>query len=298
MDDLSLVWEGGGAKGAFGVKFLYNLKNFYPNLNFKNLIGSSVGGINIVSLTFGDYEILFSLWERIKEIEGFIFREEGIRFNTYGFLINLIKFLYEYNILEKVKKSNTNLYIVSKIKSGKVLIFSNKEIESKGEILIKKIETIDDLIYAILGTSAIPKFFPSVKYKVFDKLETLLDGGVIYTFPIEPLLVLGATEKIVGIIHEPYDSFYVSPLKIFKSISLYLMEKYVKGLTKKNLSKFKRVSENIFEFENFKLFLIYPKEELPSALDFSKDSIIKSFSLADNLFSKIKKNLIDFIETP
>lgn len=294
---LGLCWEGGGAKGAFGVKILYELKKIYKELKFDELCGTSVGGISIFFLVDDSFRILHSLWEKIKDIDNFIFKEEGIRYNTYNFLINTIKTIDSLNLTEKIKNSKSLFISVAVANNGKVVLFTNKDLEEKEGIYVKKIETDEDLIYAILGTSAIPKFFPEVRYKINDEFITLLDGGVKHTFPIKFLIDYGKSKKIIGIIHEPYEKLLNLSKYLLRIYPFNIIEKYTMSLTKRNLKLFKRVEDNIFIYEDYKLFLIYPLIDLPNAMDFSRDSIEKSFEIAEETLNKIKDNLISFLKS-
>lgn len=293
---LGLCWEGGGAKGAFGAKILYELNRVYPDLQFDELCGSSVGGISILFLVKDSFKVLNLIWEKIKDKENFIFKEQGLRYNTYNFLINTIQAINSLNLLDKIKNSDSLLISVAVSNKGKVVLFTNKDLKTKADIIIKKIETEEDLIYAILGTSAIPKFFPEVRFRLDNETTTLLDGGVKHTFPIKFLIDFGKSKKIIGIIHEPYEKLISLPKHLIKIYPFNIVEKYVLTLTRKNLKLFKRVEDNIFVYNDYKLFLIYPFTDLPSAMDFSKDSIEKSFSIAKETFPKIKDSLISFIE--
>jgi predicted patatin/cPLA2 family phospholipase len=293
---LGLCWEGGGAKGAFGAKILYELKKFYKELKFSELCGTSVGGINIFFLVDDSFKILNYLWEKIKDIDNFIFKEQGIRYNTYNFLINTVKTIDSLNLTEKIKNSESLFISVAVANDGKIVLFTNKDLEESKGVYIKKIETDEDLIYALLGTSAIPNFFPQVRYKIKDKILTLLDGGVKYTFPVKFLIDYGKSKKIVGIIHEPYEKLLNITKYLIRIYPFNLVEKYTMSLTKKNLKMFKRVEKNIFIYEDYKLFLIYPLIDLPGALDFSRNSIEKSFEIAEETLLKIKDNLISFLK--
>jgi len=294
---LGLCWEGGGAKGAFGAKVLYELKKIYLELKFSELCGTSVGGINILFLVDDSFKVLNYLWEKIKDVDNFIFKEQGIRYNTYNFLINTVKTIDSLNLTEKIKNSESLFISVAVANDGKVVLFTNKDLEEKENVYIKKIETDEDLIYAILGTSAIPKFFPEVRYKIKDKNLTLLDGGVKYTFPIKFLIDYGKSKKIIGIIHEPYEKLLSLSKYLLKIYPFNIVEKYTMSLTKKNLKLFKRVEDNIFVYEDYKLFLIYPLIDLPNAMDFNKNSIEESFRIAEETLSKIKDNLISFLKS-
>lgn len=292
---LGLCWEGGGAKGAFGAKILYELNRVYTDLKFDELCGSSVGGISILFLVKDSFKVLYTLWEKIKNIENIIFKEQGIRYNTYNFLINTIQTINSLNLLDKIKNSDSLLISVAIAKNGKVVLFTNKDLKTKEDIIIKKIETEEDLIYAILGTSAIPKFFPEVRFKLDNETTTLLDGGVKYTFPIKFLIDYGKCKKFIGIIHEPYEKLLSLSKCLLQIYPFNLIEKFTFTLTKKNLKLFKRIEDNIFIYNDYKLFLIYPLKDLPSAMEFNKDSIEKSFFIAEETFSMIKDSLISFI---
>ncbi|MCX8095704.1 MAG: patatin-like phospholipase family protein [Caldisericia bacterium] len=290
---IGLCWEGGGAKGGFGVKFLYLLKKDYKDLTFSSLAGVSVGGINIVPLIFDDFEFLMSLWKLVKRDGRFIYKKFLSReYDTtkfYKFVEILIK---RKNFFEKIKNSEKTFLIFSKIKNGKLLIFTNKNLNFEDAEIIK-IEKEEDLKYAILGTSAIPVIFPEVKYRDW----ILIDGGVEHTFPIKYLLKVSNENKILGILHEsPERKFVSNPIKALFSPFAYLVDKITFGITQKDLEGLIKIDENIYEFEKRRIFLIYPEEPLPEALNFSSKAIEKTFLIAEKTYFKLKDKIIEFIK--
>lgn len=289
---VSLCWEGGGAKGAFGVKFLFELKNYYKELEFKALSGSSVGGINIIPLSFGGFEYLYSMWIEIKEYGNFIYYEPlKLKYNIKNLNKLIDEVIKEQDLFQKFMKSDSLTLIVSIIKDDGPLIFTNKDIFIK-DAKFKKIENEEDLKYAIFGTSAIPKIFPEVKYNGM----TLLDGGVKYTLPLNFLIESSKEDKILAIIHEPLKKYKINPLYFLISPINYIVEKYTQNLTFKEIDKFENIDENIFRYRDRMIFLIYPEKRLPFALDFSSRAIEKNFIEAERVFDKIKDKLLDFLK--
>ncbi|MDI6861529.1 MAG: patatin-like phospholipase family protein [Caldisericia bacterium] len=290
---LGLCWEGGGAKGAFGVKFLYLLKKDYTYLSFNSLAGVSVGGINIIPLIIDDFEFLMTLWKIVKRDGKFIYKKFLKReYETKKFYEFVDLLINRKDFFEKIKNSNKTYLIFSKIKDGKLLIFTNKKLNLyDSECVI--IETPEDLKYAILGTSAIPVIFPEVKYKNW----ILLDGGVEHTFPIKYLMKVSKEEKFLGILHEKPERFFIpNPIKAIFSPFAYLVDKITFEITHKDLEGLNKLDENIYEYEGRKIFLIYPIAPLPSAMDFSSQSLEKSFTIAEKTYSKLKDKLLNFIQ--
>lgn len=289
---IGLCWEGGGAKGGFGAKFLYLLKKDLPNLKFNSLAGTSVGGINIIPLIADDFDLLMDVWENVKNDGRFIYKEFfSTKYNTEKFVKFVDELVKRKDLFEKIKNSDKTFLIFSKIEFGKLLIFTNKNL-NLFDADIQLIENEEDLKFAILGTSAIPKIFPEVRYKG----KVLLDGGVEHTFPIKYLIEVTSDRKFLGILHERVDNkFKPNMLKFFFSPFAYLVEKITYEITQKDLDGLKKIDENIFEYKDRKIFLIYPQNTIPSALNFSKKAIEKGFSEAETLYEKLKVKLIKFI---
>lgn len=292
---LGLCWEGGGAKGGFGVKFLYLLKKKdYPQLSFNSLAGVSVGGINIVPLIIDDFEFLMSLWKLVKRDGKFIYKKFLSReYDTKKFYKFVDDLTNRKDFFEKIKNSTKTFLIFSKIKDGELLIFTNKKLYFEdAEIVI--IENQEDLKYAILGTSAIPVIFPEVKYKDW----VLLDGGVEHTFPIKYLIKISEDRKFLGILHErPDREFIPNPIKAIFSPFAYLVDKITFGITRKDLEGLIKIDENIYEYQGRKIFLIYPTEPLCSAMDFSSKALEKNFEIAEKTYDKLKDKLLEFLKS-
>jgi len=289
---LGISWEGGGAKGAFGVKFLYLLKKDFKELTFSSLAGTSVGGINIVPLIIDKFDLLMNIWENVKRDGKFIYKSFfSVKYNTEKFYKFVDELIEKEDLFNKIKNSQKTFLIFSKIKDGKLLIFTNKNLNfPDSEICL--IESKEDLKYAILGTSAIPKIFPEVRYKEW----ILYDGGVEHTFPIKYLVKATFDKKFIGILHERIDRKYLfNPLKFIFSPFAFLVDKITYEITKKDLEGLKIVDENIFEFEDRKIFLVYPESPLPSAMDFSSRAIERSFLEAEFVYEKLKDKIIKFI---
>lgn len=290
---VGLCWEGGGAKGGFGVKFLYLLKKEYPEISFNSLAGVSVGGINIVPLIVDDFEFLMTLWNLAKRDGKFIYKKFLSReYDTTKFYRFVDILTNRKDFFEKIKNSNKTYLIFSKIKDGKILIFTNKKLNfDDAEVIL--IENQEDLKFAILGTSAIPVIFPEVKYKNW----ILLDGGIEHTFPIKYLIKVSEDKKFLGILHEKPDrEFIPNPIKAIFSPFAYLVDKITFGITQKDLEGLIRIDENIYEYEGRKIFLIYPTEPLCSAMDFSSKALDINFKIAEKTYNKLKNKLLEFIK--
>ncbi len=290
---VGLCWEGGGAKGGFGVKFLYLLKKEYPEISFNSLAGVSVGGINIIPLIVDDFEFLMTLWNLVKRDGKFIYKKFLSReYDTTKFYRFVDILTNRKDFFEKIKNSNRTYLIFSKIKDGKILIFTNKKLNfDDAEVVL--IESQEDLKFAILGTSAIPVIFPEVKYKNW----ILLDGGVEHTFPIKYLIKVSEDKKFLGILHEKPDrEFIPNPIKAIFSPFAYLVDKITFGITQKDLEGLIRIDENIYEYDERKIFLIYPTEPLCSAMDFSSKALDINFKIAEKTYNKLKDKLLEFIK--
>ena len=285
-----LVWEGGGAKGGFGVGFLLKLKEKLPELTFKVLSGASVGGINILPVCINDYELLKESWEEFKNHKALKLKLFPTIFDT-GEMRKFFDYLIEEkNLFERLMESDNTCLILSVSKGKGPIVFTNKDLKGKS-FRYYRIKSRKDLLIALLGTSSIPYFFPSVE---FDG-EILIDGGVYSPLPLEPLIEVSDTKKIIAIIHEPLEKWKVSSsYSIFHPFNA-LIENFTRKLVKKELDKWSREKAYIFKFRDREIFLVYPGEELSPVLDFSKSAINRNLRIGEETFEKISKDVVKFL---
>ncbi len=285
-----LLWEGGGAKGAFGVGFLLKLKERLPELTFKILSGASVGGINILPVCIDDYELLKESWEEFKRHKALKLRLFPTIFDT-GEMRKFFHYLIEEkNLFERLMESDNTCLILSVSKRKGPIVFTNKDL-SGSSFRYYKMKSREDLLIALLGTSSIPYFFPSVEFNG----EILIDGGVYSPLPLEPLVEVSDVKKIVAIVHEPFGNWKVSSTYSFLHPFNALIENVTRKLVKKEMDKWSREGTYIFKFRDREIFLVYPEEELSAVLDFSEKAINRNLRIGEETFEKIGKDVVKFL---
>ena len=289
-NSFGLLWEGGGAKGGFGVGFLLKLKERLPELAFKISSGASVGGINILPVCIDDYELLKESWEEFKRHKTLKLRLFPTIFDTgemRKFFDYLIK---EKNLFERLKETDNTCLILSVSKGKGPIVFTNKDLKGKS-LRYYRIKSRKDLLIALLGTSSIPYFFPSVEFNG----EILIDGGVYSPLPLEPLIEVSDVKKIIAIIHEPFGKWKVSSSYSFFHPFNALIENFTRKLVKKELDRWNREETHIFKFRDREIFLVYPEKELSPVLDFSEKAINRNLKIGEETFEKIGEDVVKFL---
>lgn len=290
-EPVGFVWEGGGAKGSFGVGFLIKLKEKFKDLNFKILSGASVGGINILPVCIGDYELLKESWERIKRHKILSLKLYPSIFDI-GKLKNFLKYLIEErNLFERFIESENISLILSVSKGKGPVVFTNKDLKGK-DFRYFKIKSKEELLIALMGTSSIPYFFPPVEFKG----EVLIDGGVYSPLPVELIFDVSNIKRILAIIHEPLGRWRVSPIYSILHPFNALIENYTRKLVKKEIKGWIRKGEFVFEFKKSKIFVVYPYKELSPVLDFSEKAIERNFRIGEETFEKIGEDVVKFLK--
>ena len=287
---IGLVWEGGGAKGGFGVGFLLKLKERLPERTFKVLSGASVGGINILPICINDYELLRESWEEFKKHKALKLKVFPTIFDT-GEMRKFFDYLIEEkNLFERLMESDNTCLILSVSKEKGPIVFTNKDL-SGSSFRYYKMKSREDLLIALLGTSSIPYFFPSVEFNG----EILIDGGVYSPLPLEPLVEVSDVKKIVAIVHEPFGKWKVSSTYLFLHPFNALIENVTRKLVKKELDKWSREGTYVFKFRDREIFLVYPEKELSPVLDFSESAINRNLKIGEETFEKVGKDVVKFL---
>jgi predicted acylesterase/phospholipase RssA len=301
---VALAWEGGGAKGAFGVGVIKALdEELDSQVWFDAVAGSSVGGLNGILAAVREIEKLEKIWKNLNS-------KKIYQFN----LLSLFKkSLYTARPLQKLLEKEITDELLEKIKDKKIFLTGLK-LETNELLLFSKFKNRQELIHALLAVSAIPAIFEPQKT---EKGDHLIDGALKYHLPLWPLLNEGY-QKIVAIIHEPLNledwtgikkEIEYQPVRSLKDFINRFSEIFVRNLTYKDLEKvllakifrekLKEISIAILtEIDNKKtrekieklmteidiphaaeLVIISPPEELNEVLDFSKKSIQKAIDL-------------------
>lgn len=213
--DIGLVLCGGGARGAFQIGAWKALEEHGILDRVGAIAGTSVGGLNAVLFALGDYGIAREIWSKVnfsnmlipneeiidifketadkrrqgQDIGEFLLEQlespDGLRIKglcSPNGLVNLIK---EYVPLEKLYDTDTEIFVTSLLTDENKLSYIN----------LKKLASTDDIITALLATSALPYIYPAQKFQG----HICRDGGLARfgNMPIKPLYDLGYRKIVV-----------------------------------------------------------------------------------------------------
>ncbi len=313
---VALAWEGGGAKGAFGVgvlKAIYDV--FYPQDKwFVAASGTSVGGINSVMAVTKNINRLLSIWLNLKRSDILLFNgispiKDGSLYST-----DQLKKLFQREVNDEVFKTlqqiNGQLFITAiRLENNETIIFDN-------------FKNRDDLIECLLATSAIPGVFSLPE----THLGKLGDGSLRYNLPLYPVMKNGY-KKILVIVNEPLrlEGWVNRPehenTRIIKSTDD-LVNRVIELLnyntTNKDLEKYfliKKIEEQVnnlmprhaelkkiweqvyYPFKNTQILIIEPTRETNKVLDFSHQAIEDAINLGYQIANQNMEEIERFFET-
>ena len=277
MNNIGLVLDGGGGKGAYQIGVWKYLKEVGLDNNIKAISGTSVGGLNACLFALNDYGLAETLWTQkiqdkilsldvekkdIKDIFTQIMNILSIPHNTAIAIFNFLKTLVfkgffsrkglsdlidEYVDLDAVSKMYFPIYATcTELPAFKTKYF---QLNGRDKETIKKI---------LLSTSAIPVIFPMQNIYSEGK-QSYWDGGIKDNSPIKPLLDIGCTDIIV---------IHLDPGQILKD---------------------RKDNVNIYE--------IYPKDDLGNAftgmLDFSPEGAYRRIAQGYNDAKEVLQVVVD-----
>jgi len=219
---LGIVFEGGGAKGAYQIGVWKYLKE--KNIKIDGIVGTSVGAINSAIFAMGDIGFAEKMWTEIsldKILKGNIKKMEFPKEfsttmskdldelenifinNKNGFDISPMKEMIKENINEKyIRKSNIDLGLVTYNLSKRKLV----------EVFLEDIEK-GNLYKYIIASSYLP-LFKAERIKG----DYYIDGGFFNNLPIN-MLVKKGYKKIISVRLRP-DNYDYSKYKNVEVIDI------------------------------------------------------------------------------
>jgi len=169
-----LLLPGGGTKGAFQAGALkYVIKEMHRQYDVVS--GFSIGALNAIGVVQEDFDIVLDLWENAKSISDFF----GGNLLFYKGLLSmkpLRKQIEQRMDIEKLRNSPIDFY------------FSMVDLQ-KG-VLVEKDKFASPLLDWLLASCCIPGIFEPIEIDG----HQFVDGGVLATSPLAPLINAGVEE--------------------------------------------------------------------------------------------------------
>lgn len=314
---IGLVLSGGGGRGAYEVGVIKALNE--AGINFQLVAGTSVGALNGALVASGNIDKMVEIWENINP-----FKVIGINPGTFmnGSLLST-------KPLEKLIRGGIDEESAKKIidSSVKLLIISSR-LQDKQEMIYKEFRNYEEIVNALLASSAIPIAFPFQKllYNGEEKnlLIQLIDGGIINNFPIKEAVETGLCKTFFTISLYTPELFKTENKKWYhtdlmnigmRALDVLFTNSYVKemsavkekikfanGLKKVIGRKFyftkskkearKIYAEDLEVYEGRKIIEINPQKELPADLmDFFSDKARKAIAMGYEDALKVLENV-------
>ncbi len=180
-----LLLPGGGTKGAFQAGALkYILQDM--GREYDVVTGFSIGALNALGVVMQDFDIVLDLWEKAKSMTDFF----GGNILFYKGLLSmkpLRKQIEDRIDIDKLRESPVDFY------------FSTVDLQ-KG-ILVEKDKFASPLIDWLMASCSIPGVFEPIEIDG----HQFVDGGVLATKPIEPL-IRAKVEKIDIVTTRPVEN--------------------------------------------------------------------------------------------
>ncbi len=169
-----LLLPGGGTKGAFQAGALKYIDKELGR-KYDAVSGFSIGALNAIGIVQQDFDVVLDLWENAKSISDF-----------FGGNILFYKGLMSMKPLRKQIEQRMN---IDKLRESPIdFIFSTVDLQ-KG-VLVEKDKFASPLVDWLLASCSIPGAFEPVEIDG----HQFVDGGVLATQPLAPLVRLGVDE--------------------------------------------------------------------------------------------------------
>lgn len=192
-----VVFSGGGALGSWELGAYEHLRNVIGK-DPRTILGASAGALNVGGIATGyTLEELKNLW-RLDRRD--VYRRPLIRILA-NLLSGRLSYLFDTGPLRKqvttivdrigsLDQIRIDFAVTATdiVRNQKVALyrFDNKRLQSKSVTHYQKIQTKEDLIEALMGSSAIPVLFPPNRQQYYD-------GGVMNNSPLSIADQIGET---------------------------------------------------------------------------------------------------------
>jgi len=227
-----LLLTGGGTKGAFqagALKYLILEKK----RRYDAVAGFSIGALNGAGVAQGDLSMVMDLWENAKSISNFF----GGNWAFYKGLLSmkpLRKHLIDRLDIDKLRASPVEFY------------FSTVDLQ-KG-ILIEIDKHKSPLIDWLLASCSIPGVFEPVEIDG----HQFVDGGVLATNPLAPLIHAGADEIDVITCRPIYDRSTGKKVETIIETAQRCLELIQSEMVRLDIDRCRQMTETIINWGHMK----------------------------------------------
>ena len=238
----ALILSGGGAKGAFSIGALKEIRKRRGNLDFDIISGTSTGSLIATLLAAGMLDKLEEIYKTVDN--GDIVNQQNILQNirnNFAFLLDdsplrakIDGVLTEAVALQILNSHVTLLLTAVSLKTGKITVFSNKAITASAgsKRNFVQVKNRKELIDAMSASSNQFAFMPPVPIDVGGGAkEQMIDGGVRDTLPTNAIFEsMGDPDEIMVISNNPMElfeepDFFVSPITaLLRGISIFIQD--------------------------------------------------------------------------
>lgn len=238
----ALILSGGGAKGAFSIGALKEIRNRRGNLDFDIISGTSTGSLIATLLTAGMLDKLEEIYKTVDNSD--IVNQQNILQNIrndFAFLLDdsplraKIDGVLTEAVAHQILNSPVTLLLTAvSLKTGKITVFSNKAITpsagSKRNFV--QVKNRKELINAMSASSNQFAFMPPVPIDIGGGgKEQMIDGGVRDTLPTnaifeskgDPTEIMVISNNPMELFEEP--DFFISPIAaLLRGISIFIQD--------------------------------------------------------------------------
>jgi len=280
MRTRALITSGGGAKGAFTVGALNALAERGIN-RYDIISGTSTGALLAALSVLGMFSELEDIYLSVTNDD--ILRKDNIVRNIQNArpflydtapLLQLINQQITIDVFNRIMASPTMLCLTAiSLQTGKITVFSTKDIPSTDKYSVSPIATRQRLIDALLASSSQAGFLPPVSIDAGNGIEQFADGGNRDVIPSRVATDLNPDEIYV-LSNNPPTLFQGDPDYLHSNVLSVIsraLSIFIQDVRENDLA----VLEEYAKRPNKKVFRIEPDEDLdpdhPTGLNFNPD---------------------------
>lgn len=278
LEDIGLVFGGGGGKGAYQIGVWNALQICGADKYVKAVSGTSVGALNAVLFALGDYDKAYSIWNKIKQLD---VTAPKSQFTDGLFSHNGLDKYIDSLDLQKLQHSKIDVYITVKHIADKNLF--------------------DKILEGALSIMCPTLFFFPKNIHISELAKYFGEGNICHyrvnsmsSSKIKEIMLASAAMAVI------YDSVYVNEKRTidaggieFENVPITPL--YERGFRNiwvvplDNKFDIRKVKTGVFsdfdaytEYNDCDFTVIKPSRHLGGTLDFSKSIIEKRFNLGEN----------------
>lgn len=223
---IGLVFDGGGAKGAYQIGVWRALREAGLEQYVTDVAGTSVGGLNAALFIQGDLETAIKVWtQKVSSIKWYSIAD-NLKILIHDYLGDMEYFSTDHRncFLTVTKKNNNNpteLFqetadgkSVMKYSSGDAEYINMRFVDPDKRKNIMENATLREKI--LLATSALPILCRSIKME----RQEYIDGGMVDNSPVVPLLEATQCDMII-VVHLDADAENKRNAKTYSGVSVF-----------------------------------------------------------------------------